>query len=490
MMKHVVFMGLAVLGLGSGCMVGPDYVRPDTAVQDANHFSWLPSGWGDSNQMPDLKGWWQDFADPVTDELVQKALRHNTDLQAALASVDRARALLAQAHGARWPDITYDIGRDRSGRSFVMPDFTFPDPVTGTPMTMGGRQTILSETYSQVFTISYVADIFGRLRRTERAALNSLLASEADREALLHAIIAQVVQTRIQIAAQQRLISMADATIVNWQRAVEITQDRYEGGVTSPLDVYFSKQNLANAKVRRNQFEQQLVLLGHALDVLCGQAPATTASLPETLPELPELVPVPGALPSRLLDQRPDVQAAEMRLAAATEQVGVSIAQLYPDLTIVATGGINGDRFSDMFDIQNKIWSLLTSVGAPIFNGGRLRAGVRAARARAEEASLQYAGVVLRAFQEVEDALASEQFIQQRITLLNERVTWAQEAEALAAERYKRGVEPILVVLEAERNRRLAQDELALTQARLWEARVQLYLSLGGTWIEPAKQDT
>jgi multidrug efflux system outer membrane protein len=448
-------------------------------VQEVDRFSWLPPGWEDSNDAPAVGEWWKRFADPVTDELVQKALSHNTDVLAAMASVDRSRALLAQAHGARLPDVSYGIGRDRSGRSIIFPDINFG----GVPM--GGRQSLLSETFSQTFTINYVTDLFGKLRRMERAALNDLLASEADRQALLHTIIAQVVQTRIQIAIQQRLLQINDATIENWQRAVEVTESRYEGGLTSPLDVYFSKQNLTNAKVRRNQVEQQLVLLGHALDVLCGQAPATTKGLPETLPELPELAPVPAHMPSHLLDHRPDVQAAEMRLAAATEQVGVSIAQLYPDLTIGATGGISGDRFSDMFDIQNKVWSLLINLGAPIFNGGRLRAGVRAARAQAEQVSFQYAGVVLKAFQEVEDALASEQFIQQRIELLNERVQLAMEAEQLARERYMQGVDPILVVLEAERTRRLAQNELVLTQGRLWEARVKLFLSLGGSWIEP-----
>ena len=463
-------------------MVGPDYERPTTVVQnvqEVERFSWLPPDWEDSNDASSVGAWWQRFADPVTDELVNKALLNNTDIQAAIASVNRSRALMEQAHGARWPDISYAVGRDRSGRSIIFPDINFG----GVPM--GGRLSILSETFSQTFTINYVTDIFGKLRRTERAALNNLLASEADQRALLHAIIAQVVQTRIQIAIQQRLLKIADATIANWQRALEITQARYEGGLTSPMDVYFSRQNLANAKVRRNQAEQQLILLGHALDVLCGQGPATIKALPETLPELPELAPVPAHMPSYLLDQRPDVQAAEMRLAAATEQVGVSIAQLYPDLTITATGGVSGDRFSDMFDIQNKIWSLLFNLGAPIFSGGRLRAGVRAARAQAEQASFEYAGVVLKAFQEVEDALASEQFIQQRIELLNERVTLALEAEQLARERYLQGIDPILVGLEAERTRRLAQDELALTQGRLWQARVQLYLSLGGTWVEP-----
>jgi len=472
MMRYMLLgMSLVVMGLGSGCMVGPDYQRPTSAVDDVNHFSWLPEGWEDVNEPNGIGAWWQDFNDPALNRLVEKAIENNTDLLGAIAAVERSRALLAQAYGVRLPEAAYSGNKTRTRVSFDFPP-------------AGGRFSFISQTYTHGIQIGYVTDLFGRLRRAERAACRELMASEADRETLMHTIVANVVLTRIQIATQQDLLRITEATIQNWQHALEIIEKRYEGGVASPLDVYFAKQSMVSAQSQKTRLQQGLVLQFHALDALCGQVPETTNELPETSVALPALAAFPMGQPADLLDRRPDVRAAEMRLAAATERVGVSIAQLYPDLTLTATGGIDGSTSRDISNIHNRVYSFAFNVTAPIFMGGQLRAGVRAARAGAEQAANHYAGVVLQAFHEVEDALVSEQLLAQRITQLEEALELALEAEQLARERYNGGVDPMLVVLETERNRRLAENELALAQGQQWEARVQLFLSLGGTWIE------
>jgi NodT family efflux transporter outer membrane factor (OMF) lipoprotein len=462
--------------VSAGCMVGPGYHRPKTAADPNEHYQWLPSGWAEAHSPDGPSRWWEVFNDPVTNDLVSQALTHNTDLKAAAAGVQRSQALLEQAHGIRLPDVGYAAGRDQSQMSFVLPNIS-------TPMgSFGGRLTSRSTTYSQQLSISYIVDLFGRLKRAERAAARDLLATQADAEALAHAIVAQVVQTRVQIATQQQLLHIADATIASWERSLEVTEQRYQGGLVSPLDVKLIRQNLEGAKAQRIALSQTLALTNNALAVLCGGRPGRSQALAENLPATPALAPIPIGLPATLLDRRPDVQAAELRLAAATERVGVSIAQMYPDLTLTGSAGMMSDRFQDISSSDFGVYNAAVGLAAPIFKGGQLRAGVRAARASAEEAAQVYAGVVLKAFREVEDALVKHQMLTAEIEQIERRLQLAQESEQMAQERYKRGAEPILVVLETQRVLRMTENDLAVAQGQLWQARIELHLALGGDW--------
>lgn len=449
------------------CTVGPDYVRPETAADDGGGFINTPAGWADANDICLSGPWWQCFGDPVIAELVDTALENNTDLRAAAARVVEARALLAQSHGIRLPGISYSANRTRSK----------------IPMNfLGTRISSLDTAYSQDFSISYIVDFFGKLKRSEQAALADMLATEASRQALKHAIIAQIVRTRVQIATQQRLFAIAQVDIESRRNTLEIIERRYNSGLVGPLDVYLAKENLASARALEPQIIQSLYLAQHSLDVLTGRRPASSKAIPETLPEMPELTPIPIGLPAALLDRRPDVRSAEMRLAAATERVGVSIAAMFPDLTLSGSTGFRSDTFSMLTNSENEAYSAIIALAAPIFKGGQLKAGVDAAKARVEQAAADYAGVVLVAVREVEDALVREKMLKKRIDQLQERLSEATRAESLAKDRYFKGVEKILMVLETERRRRLAENELILTTGNIWNARVELFLALGGNW--------
>jgi len=284
------------------------------------------------------------------------------------------------------------------------------------------------------------------------------------------------------MAVLQRLLGIADATIASWQRSLEVTQQRYEGGLVGPLDVRMMKQNLEAAKAQRIGLEQNLVLMSHALDVLCGQRPGRGVGVTQGLPEDPPLAPVPAGLPAALLDRRPDVRASELRLAAATERVGVSIAQMYPDLNLTGSAGFMSDEMKDVVNTDFSTYTAVIGLVAPIYKGGQLRAGVRAAKATTEEAAQRYAGTVLTALREVEDALAKHQTLLRQIDQLDRRLQLARESEQMAQERYLRGAEPILVLLETQRMSRLAENELALAQGQLRLARIELHLALGGDW--------
>lgn len=463
-------IGLTIFCCVAGCTVGPKYQRPETAATDIKEYKWLPEAWASVTDAHDPNSthlWWCRFDDPVTNDLVQQALIHNTDLQAAAAAVDQSRAYLAVAYGARLPEADLGFNRTRQKLSFNLPT---------------GRASFISQGYSLDLSISYMADVFGKLRRAEQAAEYDLFATENNRLALGYAVVAQVIEVRIQAATQQRLLEISEQTVSNWERNLEIIDRRYQQGLSPSVDVYIAKENLAHARAQKSLVEQTLILTFHALDVLCGRAPETTADLARTLPTLRELSPIPAGIPAHLLDRRPDVMAAEMRIAAATERVGVSIAQMYPDLALTATGGYASDHFRDLARSDTQVYGFVMNAFAPVFQGGRLKAGVEAAQAAARQAAAQYSGVVLTAMREVEDALVKEQKLSERIDYLTERVTQAREAERLANQRYMEGVDNILLVLDTERRRRTAENELAIAQGNLWEARVQLFLALGGDW--------
>jgi multidrug efflux system outer membrane protein len=459
-----VVLSLAVL---SGCMLGPDYERPETVAGEGRRFIRTPVEWIDANDVVAIGRWWESFGDPVIGELVEEALEKNTDLKAAAAGVIEAEALLDQSFGVRLPDISYSANRTRMKTSFSY---------------LGDRQTFYDKSYSQGLTINYIADFFGKLRRGERAALADVLAAEESQRALTHSIIAQVVRGRVQLAIQQRLLDVARGNIESWEQSLGVVERRYSEGLVGPVDVYMARENISAARALEPQIRQSLMLAQHSLDVLTGRRAGISDVPADELPRLPELGPVPMGLPAGLLDRRPDVKAAEMQLAAATERVGVSVAAMYPDLTLTGTGGYVSDNFRMMSATENEIYSAVIGLAAPVFKGGALKAQVEAAEARTEKAAANYAGVVLTALREVEDALVKHQMLSERIEQLQKRLGEAVQAEKLASDRYFQGVDRVLTVLETERRRRIAENELILAEGNLWNARIDLFLALGGDW--------
>ncbi len=450
--------------LMAGCTVGPDYVRPETAAGDSAFVNAADQRLVTGGVGP----WWRHFGDSLTAELVAEALANNNSLKAAAANVLKSEALLAKSHGVRLPDISASGGRTSSKSSLEI--------VPGT------RTVSHTTSYTAGASISYIVDVFGGLKRAEQAAMADYLSADATHEALTHAIVAQVVKGRVQIAKLQRLLNIARANTQSWKDALEIVERRYNAGLTGPLDVHLAKENLASSQSLEPQLEQSLILAGHSLDVALGRRPATSEMLPETLPELPELGAVPVGLPAGLLDRRPDVRASELQLAGATERVGVSVAALYPSLTLTATGGYGSSELSNLAASNTDIYSAIIALTAPVWKGGQLRAQVDFSEASVKQAAANYAGTVLVALREVEDALVKQQKLAVRYKYLKVRYQEAVSAERLAGQRYLRGVEGILIVLDTERRRRVAENLVVETASQMFDARVELFLALGGDW--------
>jgi len=479
------FTPAAALAVGStlwlvGCTLGPDPTRPPSIVQpgDAFHNADPDARNGTPDEPPAEVGpWWRRFDDALTNRLVDQALANNTDLRSAAAAVLEAEAMLGVAVGQQLPAFDASLSRDRRQSTFQL---------------QADRFTSRATTYTAQASVSWQVDLFGKLRRgTQRAELD-LLAGVADREALMHTIVAEVVRTRARLATLQRQLAIARQNTASFAETVEVIRRRYERGVTSALDLRLAEENLAASRAREPEIQSTLRTTQHALDVLVGRRPGSTNPLPDTLSDLPDLAPPPTGLPIHLVDRRPDLRGAEFRAMSEQAGIGVAVADMFPDISVTASGGYEGSEFADLFDgPESLIWNLTTAAAVKLWRGGALRAQAHAARARADRLAADYAGDVLNALREVEDALVRERFARTQYDRLEKRLAEARAAEDLARRRYDQGVETILTVLESERRRRNAEDALIATQQSVWNARVDLFLALGGDWgvaMPPAKE--
>jgi len=457
---------LATLIFAAGCTMGPEPERPVTAADVSD--TYVHAADQEVVKLPEVSPWWRTFGDETTTELVDLALENNTDLQAAVARVLEAEAGLRRAGGARLPQVGYGAGAGRQKMSFVLPGV--------------GRREIYSTTYSYDFNIAWQADLFGRLKRTQQASWAGLLSEEAAREAVVHTVVAMVVRSRVQIAILERAVDITREIITSWGSTLKTVERRYRSGLADAVELHLARENLASAQAAGVVIEGELEQARLVLDVLVGRRPGSGNKLADTLPELPSLDPVPLGLPAELLDRRPDLRQAEMRLAAATYGVGAAIANLYPDLSLTASAGVRSDTLTDIISIDGLVYNAVANLVGPIFTGGQRRADVDAARARSDQAIANYAGAVLLALREVEGALVLGDTSERNLDFTRERVFEARAADRLAKQRYQRGVASMLTVLETERRLRLAEQAIINATADVWNARIDLFLALGGDW--------
>jgi len=457
---------LATLAIAVGCTLGPEPERPATAADESAAYKHASDR--ETGAVPEVSPWWHTFGDETTTELVDLALENNTDLHAAVARVLEAEANLKRAGGARLPQVGYGASAARQKMSFVLP---------GT-----GRREIFSTTYSYDLTIAWQADLFGRLKRTQQAMWANMLAEEAAQEAVVHTVVALVVRSRVQISILERAVAITREITTSWESTLKTVERRYRTGLADAVDLHLARENLASAQAAGVVIEGQLEQARLALDVLVGRRPGSGAELPETLAELPSLEPVPLGLPAELLDRRPDLRQAEMRLAASTFGVGAAIANLYPDLSLTASAGGRSDTLSNITSVEGLVYNAVANLVGPIFTGGQRRADVDAARARTDQAIANYAGAVLQALREVEDALVLGDTSERNLDFTQLRVSEARAADRLAKQRYQRGVDALLKVLETERRLRLAEQAWITATADAWNARIDLFLALGGDW--------
>lgn len=487
---------LALPVLLAGCAVGPDYERPDLSAPPPAQWTGQAAAREEQPQLagaaerPTLAGalpdsgagaawrWWSAFGDTTLDALVDDALVYNNDLVAAAGRVLEARALLGGAQSARWP--TVEVGGTASRAKTSASQLQFPVPLH-------------NDAFDVSATARWEVDLWGRLSRGKEAALATLVASESDRRAVAQGLVAEVVRTWLQIRELQLQVALTARTVASFENSLATVRDRYARGLVSPLDVHLAGQNLSAARAAEPRFNQQLNQARRRLEILVGRYPAGTIVASDRedpdgggyllVAAMPEpLGPVPAGLPSELLERRPDLQAAEARLHASVARVGEAKALLYPRLSLTGSYGTKTREFEDLFKSGTDAWSLVGNLVMPLINRGASKAQIAAAEARAEQATAAYRQTVLEAFAEVENALDQDVFQSRQERYLAESATQARRSVELAEDRYRRGLDNLLVTLESQRRLFNAESQLLTTQRERRSARVNLIQALGGPW--------
>lgn len=412
-----------------------------------------------------LASWWRHFDDPLLDGLVAEALQRNLDARSAQAQLREARAARRQAGAALWPEVDASaaVGRSRSGSA------------------TGGGST--RDLYSAGLDASWEVDLFGRLRGGRAAAAATEAAAREQWRDTQVTLVAEVARNYIELRTAQRRLALAEATLAARVEALELAGWRQQAGLVSELDVAQARTELDSTRAGLPPLRTAAAEARHRLAVLLALPPATLDARLVAAAG----VPVAGAgialgIPADTLRQRPDVRAAERRLAAQVARLDEARAARYPSLRLSGSIGWEALTAAGIGDSATLARSLLASLSLPIFDAGRLRAAVDVQDARLEQARLAYEAAVLVALEDVENALAGLANARERALQQAQAVASAQSTRAIADYRYRAGLADFLDVLDSERTLLSLQDQQAQAAGALATAQVRLYKALGGGW--------
>lgn len=458
---------LAIVALGTaGCAVGPDYVRPDVST---------PAKWridqGTAAEVVDTK-WWQQFGDPVLDELVDSALRENLDVRIAAARVDQFVGVLAATRSQLYPQIGYGADANRVKLSEI-----------GQPPLPPGADRYFS-LYQAQLAASWQLDLFGRVRRLSEAAQAQVYASEQARRGVVLTLVSSVTSSYIVLRALDRQLEIAQATATNFNESVRIFELRFKAGVVSQTELSQVVSQAQQALAAIPAFEDAIAVQENLLSILLGREPGPIPR-GKTLDQLVAPA-IPAELPSTLLARRPDILQAEQNLVAANANVGATKALYFPNISITGALGTVSTTFSDLLSGAANTAAVGANVAGPIFTFGGIRGQVDAARAQNRQAELFYRQTVLNALRETNNALTGSQKKAREYEMQRKRVDALREFARLSTLRFDKGVSGYLDVLVAE-NELFAAD-LATTrlQADRYVQVVNVYQALGGGWVDIA----
>lgn len=453
--------------LTAGCALTPPYQQPTVAAPAAfkEAQGWVPAAPADALERGT---WWTLFNDPLLNDLAAAVEVSNQNVAAAAAAYAQARALVEQQRAALFPVVSLDGSATRSGGSrggSISTASTTGRTGNNVQLSIGG---------------TWEPDVWGRLRATVNNASASAQASAADLASAKLSAQGELVANYLSLRLTDAQIAILRDTIAGYERVLQITRNRYTAGVAPKTDVLQSETQLANAQADLVDAQRQRAQLEHAIAVLIGKAPAELSIAPATWTAAVPQVPV--GVPSTLLQRRSDIAAAERRVAAANEQIGVERAAYFPSLSLSASYGSGTTTVADLFGASNTFWSLGLSAAQTLFNAGATGARVDQARAAHEEAVARYRQTVLTAFQNVEDQLAAAQVLQRQQELRRQASQAADEAETQFLNRYRAGLVSYTEVVIAQVSALNARRALVQSQADRQTAAVALIQALGGGW--------
>ena len=469
-----LIMGGSLALLFSGCTVGPDYVQP-TVPQPT---SYQETGtWKKAEPRDDIsKGdWYKVFHDPKLNELEGQAQISSQTLRAAVARVSEARAVARQSEANFFPTIDFEGSGSRQRTS---PNNGQLDAQSG-----GHGQAFTFNSATVVpFDLSYEVDLWGKLRRAFEASGDQALASLADYENVLLTLKSDVATNYFAIRTADSQIDVQRRTIKSFQDALNLTNSRFQGGISTQLDVEQAQATLAAAQAQLATFQQNRAQLEHAVAVLIGRPPEGF-SIPFH-PLDSHLPAVPPGLPSDLLERRPDVSAAERRVAAQNAQIGVAISAYFPVLHLTGQTGFDSGDLSLLFNWESRIWSYGPNIQFPIFEGGQISANVKQQRASYEENVANYRQDVLVAFQDVEDSLSALKYLAQQAEAENRAFDSYKKALDLTNARYTTGLVSYFDVIQAQGLALNAEQLTVQIQGNRVASTIRLIKALGGGWVD------
>lgn len=458
---------ISLLVLLASCTLYPKYVRE---VEFA-----MPSEWRiDACEMNELGniGWWKNLGDPVLDGYIQDALAYNQDLQVAIATVDAFAAKLGIARSQLYPQLSGTGGAARAKQSENL-----------TPLLPG--ESDISNAYELILNGSYLVDIWGQIRSAVDAAKAQLYASIETRRTVVLTLITSVANTYILMRQFDEQLAIAEATKRSRDVSYKLARIRFELGLTSMLPVDQAKSEVEDAQTTVDQIKIQIVLAEDLLCFLVGKPPIK----PERGKLLGQIcMPpcVPAYLPSELLNQRPDILAAEQQLIAANAQIGVARAAFFPSISLTGQYGAESATLGSLLTKPSSIWEYGVSLLQEIFTGGALTNQLRLTEAQQREALHQYQSTILNAFKEVNDSLQSHQISIDLERDQRAKVATLKNYLRLSWLRYQNGQTDYLTYLDAERQFFRAELEYAEAQAKNFTTLIDIYRSLGGGWVVAA----
>ncbi len=432
---------------------------PPVAVPSA----WQAGGGAEARPVGDLSRWWETLGDDTLSALVEKALRANPDVRSAQSRLRQARYQRGVAKAGYFPSVTASAGGGAS-------------KTTGSPQ---------SESYSAGLDASWELDVFGGTRRAVSAAQADLEASEAVLHGTQVSLVAELALDYVQLRSYQARLAIAKGSLLRQEETVDLTRWRAQAGLTSELDVQQARANLEQTRAQIPKLETGLAQTEHALAILLAEPPAALHALLSaegSVPAVPESVAV--GIPADALRQRPDVRAAERRLAAAIARVGEAKAARFPSFSLQGSLSSNASTLGDMVSLESVTRRVVGNLTAPILNWGRIRSQIKIQSEAQEQALVSYESTVLAALEEAENALVSLESSRRRQLSLAAAAEASRAAAEMARQRYTAGLVSYQTVLDTERTMLSAEDGLESGKADGVSALVRLYKALGGGWAE------
>ena len=454
-----------------GCMVGPDYERPpapeSSSFKEAANWKVAQP----SDEAP-RGNWWEAFGDPDLNALEEQVDISNQTIQAAAARVREASAATQAARSALFPVVSGNAVALRSSRG------------TGTTNTTatGGNQTVgsVNNSYNLALDASWEIDLWGGIRRGIEASSTTAQATVADLAGAKLSAQALLAQDYLLLRVEDAQIALLQQTVANYERSLQLTRNQYAAGVAGRGDVVQAEAQLKSTQAQVYDAQIVRAQLEHAIAVLIGKPPSELTIAPKTLVAVFPDIPV--ALPSALLERRPDIAAAERRTASANAQIGVAQAAFFPALTLSATGGYQSSVIGSLLSLPSRYWSLGPALAQTIFDAGLRSAQKAQAVATYDETVANYRSTVLSGFQDVEDNLAALELLAQEALVQDDAVKAARESATIANNQYKAGTANYLAVVVLQANALNNERTALVILGRRLTASVGLIKALGGGW--------